>query len=100
MGRQVAYVGLGMHLPNMGYVVIQVQMDGVQGYDEDQIALVIPDLSNFVAWVPVILGTPHNKLHHECEKGEGDRCPGDTLGKCLGGLSFGSLTSYNHSRRQ
>ena len=32
-------------------------MDGVQGYDEDQIALVIPDLSDFVAQVPVILGT-------------------------------------------
>ena len=26
--------------------------------DEDQIALVIPDLSNFVAQVPIILGTP------------------------------------------
>ena len=34
------------------------QVDGVQGYDEDQIAPVIPDLSNFVARVPVILGTP------------------------------------------
>ena len=33
-------------------------MDGVQGYDEDQIALVILDLSNFVARVPIILGTP------------------------------------------
>ena len=33
-------------------------MDGVQGYDEDQIALVILDLSNFVAQVPVILGIP------------------------------------------
>ena len=42
----------------LGYVVIWVQVDGVQGYDEDQIALVILDLSNFVAWVPVILGTP------------------------------------------
>ena len=30
---------------------------GVQGYDEDQIALEIPDLSNFMVWVPVILGT-------------------------------------------
>ena len=39
----------------MGYVVIQVQVDRVQGYNEDQIALVIPDLSNFVALVPVIL---------------------------------------------
>ena len=42
----------------MGYVFIWVQVDGVQGYGEDQIALVIPDLSNFVAWVPMILGTP------------------------------------------
>ena len=33
-------------------------VDGVQGYDKDQIALVIPDLSNFVAWILVILGTP------------------------------------------
>ena len=33
-------------------------MDGVQGYDEDQIALVIQDLSNFAVQVPLILGTP------------------------------------------
>ena len=33
-------------------------MDRVQGYDEDQIALVILDLSNFVAWAPVFLVTP------------------------------------------
>ena len=42
----------------MGYVVIWVQVDRVQGYDEDQIALVIMDLSNFAAQVPMILGTP------------------------------------------
>ena len=42
----------------MGYVIIWVQVDRVQGYNEDQIALVISDLSNFVAWVPMILGTP------------------------------------------
>ena len=29
-----------------------------QGYDEDQITLIVPDLSNFMAQVPVILGTP------------------------------------------
>ena len=33
-------------------------MDGVKDYGEDQIALVIPDLLNFVAWVPDILDTP------------------------------------------
>ena len=42
----------------MGYVIIWVQVDGVQGYDKDQIALVILELSNFVARIPVILGTP------------------------------------------
>ena len=31
-------------------------MDRVQGYDEDQIALVIPDFSNFATRVPIILG--------------------------------------------
>ena len=42
----------------MGYIIIWVQVDGVQGYNEDKIALVIPDLSDFTAWVPVTLGTP------------------------------------------
>ena len=74
----------------MGYIIIQVQVDRVQGYDEDQIALVIPDLSNFAAWVPCDFGNPHDKPCHECDKGEGDRHPGNPLGKCLGGLSFGS----------
>ena len=59
VGRQVTCVGLGNTLMQpTGYVIIQVQVDRVQGYDEDQIALVIPDLSNFAAWVPMILRTP------------------------------------------
>ena len=59
MGSKVTCVGLGnAYTRPLGYVVIQVQVDGVWGYDEDQIALVIPDLSNFVARVPVILGMP------------------------------------------
>ena len=33
-------------------------MEGVQGYNKDQIALLVLDLSNFVAQVPNILGTP------------------------------------------
>ena len=57
VGRWVACEGLGNMLTwPMGYGTIQVQVDRVQGYDEDQIALVILDLSNFVAWVPMILG--------------------------------------------
>ena len=50
VGGWVACVGLGNMLTQpMGYVIIRLQVDGIQGYDEDQIALVIPDLSNFVA---------------------------------------------------
>ena len=59
MGSKVACVGLGnAYTRPLGYVVIQVQIDGVLGYDEDQIALVILDFSNFATRVPVILGTP------------------------------------------
>ena len=42
-------------------------------------------------------GNPHDNPHCKCDKGEGDRCPGDALGKCLGCLSFRSLMSYSHS---
>ena len=50
MGSKVTCMGLAnAYTRPLGYVVIWVQVDGVQGYDEDQIALVIPDLSNFMA---------------------------------------------------
>ena len=56
---KVACVGLGnAYARPLGYIITQVQVDGVQGYDKDQIDLVIPDVSNFAAQIPVILGTP------------------------------------------
>ena len=59
IGANVACMRLGnAYIRPLGYIIIWVQVDGVQGYNEDQIALVIPDLSNFVAQIPVILGTP------------------------------------------
>ena len=59
MGSKVACVGLGnAYTRPLGYMLIWVQVDGVWGYDEDQIALVIPDFSKFAARVPVILGMP------------------------------------------
>ena len=59
MGSKVTCVGLGnAYTRPLGYMVIWVQVDGVWGYNEDQIALVIPDLSNFLARVPVIVGMP------------------------------------------
>ena len=59
VGSKVSCVGLGNTYGRLfGYVIILVQVDRVQGYDKDQIALVIPDLSNFATQIPVILGTP------------------------------------------
>ena len=50
MGFKVTYMGLGnAYTRPLGYVVIWVQIDGVWDYNEDQIALVIPDFSNYVA---------------------------------------------------
>ena len=58
-GSKATCIGLGnAYTKPLGYVVIWVQVDGVQGYDEDQIALIILDFSNFVVRVPIILGTP------------------------------------------
>ena len=60
LGAKVSCKGLGnAYTRPFGYVVIWVQVDGVQGYDKDQIALVILDLSNFAVRIPVILGTPY-----------------------------------------
>ena len=52
-------MGLGnAYTQPLGYIIVWLQVDGVQGYDEDQIALVVPDLSNFAEQIPIILGTP------------------------------------------
>ena len=59
MGSKVTWIGLGnAYTRPLGYMVIQVQVDGVQGYNEDQIALVILHFFNFATRVPIILGTP------------------------------------------
>ena len=59
MASKVTCMGLGnANARLLGYVVIQAEVDGVQGNDEDQIALIIPDFSHFANRVPVILGTP------------------------------------------
>ena len=59
LGAKATCMGLGnTYTRPLGYVIIRVQVDRVHCYDEDQIALVIPNLSNFAAQIPAILGTP------------------------------------------
>ena len=85
LGAKVTCIGLGnAYTRLLGYIVIQVQVDGVQGYDEDQMALVIPDVSNFAAKVPVILGIPTISCIVNVMKEKEI----DALGKCQGGPSL------------
>ena len=42
----------------VGYTIIRVRCPEISGYDEDQVALVIPDDSEFASRVPLVLGTP------------------------------------------
>ena len=59
LSSKATCMGLGIaYTQPLGHVVIWVQVDGVLGYDKDQIALVILDFSKFATRVPVILGTP------------------------------------------
>ena len=42
---------------SLGYIIMKVWVEGVQGYDDDKVALVIPNPTNFGSRVPVALGT-------------------------------------------
>ena len=88
LGAKVICIGLGnAYMRPLGYFVIQVQVDGVQSYDKDQIALVILDLSNFAAQIPIILGTPTiSRVINVMKEMEMD-----ALGKCQGGSSLISM---------
>ena len=68
----------------LGYAIVWVQVDRVQGYNEDQIALVIPDESKFAEQVPVILQTPTiSHIMNVMKEREID-----ALGECQGGTSI------------
>ena len=58
-GRRVPLVGVGGRARTLGYVLIRVQVEGVPGYDEDQVAFVVDDpTTSFGIRVPIVLGTP------------------------------------------
>ena len=51
--------GLGGRVTEpLGYVILQVQIPYVPSYDEDQVALVVVEDSNFLRKCQVVLGTP------------------------------------------
>ena len=48
----------GYYTEPLGYVLVRVQLPGIPLYDEEQVALVILDGSEFSRRVPFIVGTP------------------------------------------
>ena len=42
----------------IGYVIMSLQIDGISGYNEDQVALMACSSAKFLHHVPIILGTP------------------------------------------
>ena len=47
----------GLFSQPLGYLIIRDQVEGVKDYDEDQVALVVPDSTAFGSWELVTLGT-------------------------------------------
>ena len=42
----------------IGYVIMSVQINGISGYNKDQVALMAHSSTEFAHHVPIILGTP------------------------------------------
>ena len=42
----------------IGYIIMRVQIDGISGYDKDQVVLVVQSSTEFTHKVPIILGMP------------------------------------------
>ena len=97
LSAKVTCVGLSnAFIRPLVYVIIQVQVDGVQSYDKDQVALVILDLSNFAARIPVILGTPTiSQVSNMIKEAEIDALAMH-WGKCQSGSFLVSVQDDDH----
>ena len=58
--------GIGGHTATLWYVIINVQVEGIPSYYEEQVALVIPNVTQLGLKVLVILGTP--TIHQLCRQ--------------------------------
>ena len=50
--------GIGGFTQALGYTIINVRIEGINSYNEEQVVLVIQDVSGLGMRVAVILGTP------------------------------------------
>ena len=58
--------GIGGFTQALGYAIINVRIEGIGSYNEEQVVLVIEDVSGLGMRVPVILGTP--TIHRLCRQ--------------------------------
>ena len=58
--------GIGGHTAALRCVIINIQVEGIPSYYEEQVALVIPNVTQLGLKVPVILGTP--TIHWLCHQ--------------------------------
>ena len=58
--------GIGGHTAALGYIIINIQVEGIPSYYEEQVALVIQNVTQLGLKVPVILGTP--MIHRLCRQ--------------------------------
>ena len=62
---------IGGHTMALRYVIINIQVEGIPSYDEEQVALVIPNVTQLGMKVQVILGTPTiYRLCHQMKESE------------------------------
>ena len=77
----------------LGYVIIRIWVERAWGYNEDQVALIIPDPTDFCSQVQVILGTPTiNQIIHMIKESEIDE-----LSISLNGLKISHLLACHYA---
>ena len=64
--EEIPIQGIAGNTATLRYVVINVQIGGIPSYNEEQVALVIEDISSLGKRVPVILGMP--TIHRLCHQ--------------------------------
>ena len=64
--QEIPIQGITGNTNALSYVVINIQIGGIPSYNEEQVALVIQDISGLGMKVPVILGTP--MIHRLCRQ--------------------------------
>ena len=67
---------IGGHTAALGYIIINVQVEGIPSYYEEQVALVILNVTQLGLKVSVILGTPTiHPLCHQVKESEIQTAP-------------------------